>query len=141
MSVSERAYPPLLVAVGGFVGTFARYATSRAIDGSTAWPLATLVVNIAGAFALGLLIERLASGGAESSRARDVRLLVGTGFLGSFTTYSSFAVETERLLAEGAGGTAVGYVAMTLVVGLLACAAGMAVASWRSRRTLERSRA
>lgn len=116
-----------LVAAGGFLGTLARFAVARTTPDVAAWPVGTLLVNVVGAFALGLLLERLA-GGVETARRRRIRLLVGTGLLGSFTTYSSFALETERLLVVGAYGTAVAYVAASLVAGLVACAAGVAVA-------------
>lgn len=123
-----------LVAGGGFAGTLARYATGRVLDDSAGWPLATLVVNVVGAFVLGLLIEQLAVRGPDSKRGREVRLLLGTGFLGSFTTYSSFAVDAERLLADGAGATAIGYVAATLAIGLSSCVAGVVAASlWSGR--------
>lgn len=141
MSGSKRAYPLLLVAVGGFAGTLSRYATSRTLDDWTDWPMATMVVNIVGAFALGVLIERLAIRGPESERGRDVRLLVGTGFLGSFTTYSSFAVDAERLLADGAGATTAAYVAATLVVGLVSCVAGVLAATWWPQPGTERGQA
>ena len=122
------AYSSLLVVAGGVVGTLCRYGIGESLPTVRGWPLATLIVNVVGAFALGVLIERLAAVGPGRPRLRDVRLLVGTGFLGSFTTYSSFAVETERLLADGAYGTAIGYCAASLVLGLAACLGGIAVA-------------
>lgn len=117
----------LLVAAGGFLGTLARYGVSLLVDDVAAWPLATLCVNVTGAFLLGLLLELLAT--RPTGRGRSVRLLAGTGFLGSFTTYSSFAVEAERLAHGGLTPTALGYVAVSLVAGLSACLAGIAVAS------------
>ncbi|MGH3358325.1 MAG: fluoride efflux transporter FluC [Nocardioidaceae bacterium] len=122
------AYRCLLVAVGGFLGTLARYGIGSAVDDVEGFPVATLSVNALGAFAFGVLLERLATRGADPSRRRDLRLFAGTGFLGSFTTYSSFAVETERLLATGASSTALGYLATSLVCGLAACVAGVTVA-------------
>lgn len=125
----------LLVAVGGFLGTSARFGVSRVVDDAGAWPLATLSVNVLGAFLLGVLLERIAAGPA--ARGLSVRLLAGTGFLGSFTTYSSFAVEAERLAAGGLTPTALGYVLLSLGVGLAACSAGVVVAS-RSRSEADR---
>ncbi|UYM06443.1 fluoride efflux transporter FluC [Solicola gregarius] len=129
----DLAYASVLVVVGGIAGTLCRYGTAQALPTFHGWPVATMLVNVVGAFALGLLIERLAAIGPGSARLRHVRLLAGTGFLGSFTTYSSLAVETERLIGDGAYGTGVGYLVATLALGLVACLGGVAVAS-RPRR-------
>ena len=123
----------VVVFVGGAAGTFARYGVALAVPVREGWPLATLTVNVVGAFLLGLLLEGLARAGPENPARRRWRLLLGTGVLGGFTTYSSLAVETERLLASGRAGLAVGYALTSLVVGLAAAAAGVAVAA-RGRR-------
>ena len=119
-----------LVAVGGAVGTTARWALSEAV-GSTAggWPTATFVANLLGSFLLGVLLESLLRRGPESARGRLVRLGVGTGVLGGFTTFSSLALELERLLAAGQVGTAVAYGTASLLLGLLACLLGVALAA------------
>ena len=117
-----------LVALGGAIGSVLRYAVALALpvhDGG--WPLATLTVNVVGAFALGWLLEGLAGRGRETLRGRRLRLFAGTGLLGGFTTYSSLALETERLLAAGDVALALAYLSVTLVVGSLAAAAGVAV--------------
>ena len=134
--VRYRASAPLLVVVGGIAGTLCRYGVGEALPVVEGWPVATLLVNVTGAFALGLLVERIAVAGPDSPRLRNVRLLAGTGFLGSYTTYSSFASQTERLLAGDAYATALGYLLISLVLGLAACLGGMAVGarSWRTRR-------
>lgn len=116
-----------LVFLGGFVGTTARYAVALALPVAGGWPLATLAVNLTGAFLLALLLGRLAAWG--SADAVRLRLLLGTGVISGYTTYSTLAVETERLLATGSTGTALGYVAVTLVGGILAVVAGHALAS------------
>lgn len=124
----------LLVAAGGAVGTGLRYALSSTLGPSGAWPTATLVENVVGAFVLGLLLETLLCRGPETARGRAVRLGVGTGVLGGFTTFSSLAIELERLLAAGAVGTAAAYAAASVVLGLAACFAGVAVgARWAAR--------
>lgn len=123
------------VALGGLVGTAARVAVGQALPHEPgAWPVGTLVVNVVGAFALGLLLEALARAGADVGGRRLVRLGVGTGLIGSFTTYGALAVETERLLAGGAVGTGVAYALVSVVAGLLAAAAGIAVAGHPGRR-------
>ena len=90
----------LWVFFGGLLGAPARYLVEEALGDGGGFPLATFVVNVVGALALGLLLESLVLAGAETSMRRRVRLGLGTGFLGAFTTYSSFAVEIE-LLADG----------------------------------------
>ena len=112
------------VAVGGTAGTAARWATTAALDPARGWPTGTLVVNLVGAFLLGLLLERLARGGPDEGARRRVRLLGGTGFCGAFTTYSSLAVQTDVLAAGGAVGGALAYAAVSLVAGLTAASAG-----------------
>jgi len=131
-------YAPLLVIVGGVVGTLCRYGLGAAFPAVNGWPVATLLVNVTGSFTLGLLVERLAAHGPGSTRLRSVRLVAGTGFLGSYTTYSSFAVETERLLATGSFGTGIAYALVSAVVGLSACLCGIAAAtrSWRRPRSV-----
>lgn len=127
------------VAIGGVAGTAARYALALAKPPPAgAWPWATFIVNIAGAFILGALLEALARAGTDSGWRRNVRLLAGTGFCGSLTTYSTFAVEADLLVRDHAAGTALGYLAASLIVGLIATAAGIAAATghhrWRRAR-------
>lgn len=101
---------PLLVAGGGCAGTLARYAVGLAVGG----PTATLAVNLLGSLALGALVARVPG--------RRVQLFVGTGLLSSFTTYSTFAVETVALgPADGAAN-----VAATYLLGVAAALAGLA---------------
>lgn len=126
----------LLVGVGGALGTLARYGVGLAIPQSWQLPWPTLTVNLLGAFLLGALIEGLTRRGHDGGRRRAMRLLIGTGFMGGFTTYSSLAVETERLFAAGSRGTAVAYVAASLAAGLVACVVGVAAGSLRVRRRI-----
>ena len=114
-----------LVAVGGSFGSLARYGVEQLAGSSDGLPVGTLVVNLVGAFALGVLLEWLAVRGSHASYRRAVRLLFGTGFLGGFTTYSALAVETDGLFREGQVGLAVAYALATVVVGLAASLAGI----------------
>lgn len=114
-----------LVFVGGVLGTAARYGISSAVPHVRGVPVAILVVNVVGAFLLGLLLERLVRAGADDGVRRDLRLFAGTGVLGGFTTYSALATDTATLLADGHPGAAVGYGLGTLVLGLAAAAAGV----------------
>jgi len=124
----------LTVAVGGALGTTGRYAVSLLVGTGHLVPWATLVVNVCGAFLLGLLLERLARAGAETPRRRLVRLALGTGLLGGFTTYSALALEVQDLLSAHQIGTAVLYGVGTVCAGLLACAAGVALGARGSGR-------
>jgi CrcB protein len=86
-------------------------------------PLATFVVNVLGAFALGVVVSRLDV---------DGRAILGTGFTGGFTTYSAFALEPIEQWQHGMRGAAIANVAATVVVGTLAAALGLVVAGgWR----------
>jgi fluoride exporter len=118
----------LLVAAGGAAGTLVRWAVSEVVPAADGFPLATLAVNVVGSFVLGLLLERLARRGPETPSARRRRLGLGTGFCGGLTTWSSFAVEVDRLVSTGSPGTAAGYALVSLAAGLLAVVAGIAVA-------------
>jgi len=112
-----------LVALGAALGAPARYLTDRAVQRrrGSAFPLGTLVVNVAGSLVFGVLVGSADSGGASV----DLVLLAGTGFCGAFTTYSAFAFETFRLAEDGrtvaAGVNALGSV----LPGLAAAAAGV----------------
>lgn len=127
--------PPLLGAVwlGGAAGTGSRYLIGRVVPHAAGVPIATLAVNVVGAFALGVLMEALVRRGSDTGRRRALRLLLGTGFLGGFTTYSALAVDTVTLVRGGLLGTAVGYAAATVLVGGLASLAGIAVGTLTRR--------
>lgn len=114
-----------LVALGGAAGSIARHGVERMLGTSDGLPVGTLVVNLVGAFALGALLEGLATRGSDVGHRRAARLLFGTGFLGGFTTYSALAVETDGLLREGRVELALVYVLTTVVIGLLASLAGV----------------
>jgi len=121
----------LLVAAGGAVGTAARYGTALVLPPLGAVPVATIAVNLVGAFLLGLLLAGLARRGPDTGRRLTLRLLLGTGVLGGFTTYSSLATETATLGAAGDVLTASVYGLASVLLGVLAAAAGIAVgARW-----------
>jgi len=103
----------LLVALGGFVGAISRYGIDIAVGDATGG--GTLVVNVAGSFALGLLITRAAT--------TRVQLFAGTGALSSFTTYSAFVGDAVAL------GTTIGtaYVALSYALGFSAAGAGLLI--------------
>lgn len=124
----------LLVALGGLLGTAARYGFARAVPTPAGgWPWATFVVNLVGAFVLGALLEALARSGADVARQRRIRLLVGTGFCGSLTTCSTFAVEIDLLVRAHEPTTAFAYLAASLGAGIAVTAAGIVAATNHQR--------
>jgi CrcB protein len=120
--------PYLLVGMGGFVGANARYLVARALGGAfdTSFPLGTLVINVSGSLLLGILGAVLAQKLTPQSEA--MRLALGVGFLGGFTTFSTFEFETHALLADGSWLLAATNIAASVFVGLLAVRAGIVLA-------------
>ena len=116
----------LLIAAFGAAGAVSRYAVDGWVSDAThgQFPWGTLVVNLAGAFALGVVVaittERMVVGA-------NFRIALGIGFLGSFTTFSTYAYETIRLAEDGALSLAFLNAAGMVALGLLAAAAGLAV--------------
>ncbi|MBK4121378.1 fluoride exporter [Kocuria rhizophila] len=115
----------LLVAAGGAVGSVLRWGVTHVVATGSGWPWATLGCNVLGAFLLGLLLEALTRPGDETPRAHSTRLVLGTGLLGGFTTYSAFAQDLWEQLAAGGTGQAVLTAAVMLLAGLLAAGAGV----------------
>jgi len=113
----ERLKPALLVAVGGFAGAVLRHAVAVALPGGFPW--GTLAVNVTGSFALGVLLFEATVAGRLSA---ETRLVLGTGLLSSFTTYSTFAVQTAALSPM----LAVANVAANYALGFAAVLAGRA---------------
>ena len=118
------------VAVGGLIGTSARYGLGRWFPvGSGGWPVTTFAINVLGALLLGFLLEALIRSGPDTSWRQVVRLGAGTGALGSFTTYSALAVDTDLLLRDGYLLAAATYALGTVLAGLLATGVGIALAA------------
>lgn len=112
------------------MGALARFGVARLLPTtSDGFPTATFVTNVIGAFLLGLLLEQLARRGAGAAVRHETRLLLGTGLLGAFTTYSTLAVEVTLLGRAGRFGLAVGYGMGSALAGLAAAALGLLAAS------------
>lgn len=107
----------LLVFLGGTLGTAARLAAGLVVPDAGGIPLATLGVNIVGALLIGILAARIPS-------SADLRVFLGTGVLGGFTTYSAFMTGTVQLWAH-APALAAAYAIGSLVLGLAAAALGL----------------
>ncbi len=117
MSVRTRTL--LLVAAGGALGTLLRLAATAGESDGVPW--STLLVNLAGAFGLGVLVAVLA---ARDDRAA-LRLVVGAGLFGALTTWSGLAVQTVLLVRDGRAATGALYLLLNLAGGVLAAVAGL----------------
>jgi fluoride exporter len=95
------------------------------VAGGSQLPLVTFLINVVGAFLLGVLLERLGRGRGEPEPRRLVRLFAGTGFLGGFTTYSALATEVVQLGQAGLAAQAMAYALGTVLLGAVASVAGM----------------
>ncbi|MEU4711063.1 CrcB family protein [Nocardia salmonicida] len=130
------------VAVGGLIGAPARYGLGIAFPHSSSghWPVTTFAINIVGAFVLGVLLEALARLGPDAGWRQRVRLCMGTGLIGSFTTYSTLAVDTDLLLRARYPWSAITYSLGTVIAGLVATAAGVGVGAWTAARLVRELR-
>jgi CrcB protein len=116
-----------LVALGGALGASSRYEIELALPaGAGAWPWATFAVNVSGALVLGVLLTLLA-GGAGGRVGTVTRPLVATGFVGAYTTWSTYMVEVAVLARDGSTAVAAGYLVASLGAGLAAAATGIAL--------------
>lgn len=117
----------LMVALGGAVGAVARWGLGGWVQSllDTTFPLGTLFVNILGSFLLGFFMPFFESLAWSS----DVRTLVTIGFLGAFTTFSTFSYEAVVLLEGGEWGRGAYYMVGTFLLGLAGLVSGLALAS------------
>jgi CrcB protein len=117
----------ILIFLGGGAGSVARYGLmnliSRSMPGSS-FPWHTLGVNVLGAFAIGILIEVLA---LRISMPQPERFLLVTGFLGGFTTFSAFSMETALLLERGDYVNMAAYIVASVVVTVAAVFIGIGI--------------
>jgi len=129
------ATPPLAatayVALGGAIGSVLRYQAGRLMTlvlgpaAVTAFPWATLLVNVSGSLAMGLLAGWLARNGGIAGDAG--RLFVGVGLLGGFTTFSAFSLELMMLIERGQPALALTYAGVSIIAGLTALYIGLIV--------------
>ena len=116
----------LLVGVGGFVGSVARYLVAILFSSqiSSVFPFATLTVNIVGCFLIGILFALSDRGNVFSP---EWRILLTTGFCGGFTTFSTFSYESLRLMQDGEYLYLAAYVFISVFIGLTATYLGIAL--------------
>ncbi|MBK4214922.1 fluoride efflux transporter CrcB [Paracoccus caeni] len=115
--------PFLQVAIGGAVGSVARYGVYRLMPaGWSGFPVATLIVNVTGSFVMGLLAALLAHRGGQ-----HLAPLLLTGVLGGYTTFSAFSLDALSLWERGQMVGASAYILVSVVLSLAAVLVGMAV--------------
>lgn len=134
LQIHQTAVFQTTVFAGGCLGALARYGVIRAFPAhSLSWPASTFLVNMTGAFILGILLEALSRRGSDTGLRRLLRLWLGTGFMGAYTTYSTLAVDTDLLLKNGEVTIAVFYTAASLIGGVTLGALGIWVGSLNSK--------
>ncbi|MGB3501092.1 MAG: fluoride efflux transporter CrcB [Mesorhizobium sp.] len=117
-------YHLLLVGAGGAIGASLRHLVSMAslrLWGPN-FPIGTMVINIAGCFAMGVLIELIAR---KFNASAELRLFIATGILGGFTTFSAFSLDAAVLWERGAYGSTLLYVGGSVIGSLIAVFAGL----------------
>jgi CrcB protein len=130
-----------LVFAGGTVGTAVRDLLVITVPPAAGVAVVIVGINVGGAFLLGLLLETLAGRGRDEGRCRQLRLLLGTGLLGGFTTYSALATDTSLLLADNRLGAALLYALGTVLLGALASWSGILTGAALNRRRRRGGRA
>lgn len=121
MTASSTLSASVYVLLGGGAGAWLRFMAGRLIP-SASFPFATLTVNVLGSFAMGVLTGWLAR---QGQGGESLRLLLGVGVLGGFTTFSAFSLDLVLMIQRGATGAAAGYVLLSLVGGVLGLFAGL----------------
>lgn len=123
-------YPYLLVAIGGALGSVARYGTGVAIGRvwNLSFPLGTMLINIAGSLVMGLFVGFLAR--TTPSWQSDGRLFFAVGVLGGFTTFSSFSLDAISMIERGEWVSATIYVIGSVLIALAGLYLGLLIFRW-----------
>ncbi len=115
----------LAIGLGSFIGGIGRYLLSKLIQSYliVLFPFGTLTINVIGCFFIGVVFGWNAKGSLDPTWL----LFLTTGILGGFTTFSAFSMETVNMMREGQAGMALGYVTLSIVLGMLATYAGLSL--------------
>lgn len=103
----------MYIGIAGALGAIARYSIGVFMISESGFPFATLLVNLTGCYALAFITSR------TLPFSNNIKLAIGTGFLGSFTTFSAFSVETITMLENGKIGIAILYIILSIVGGII----------------------
>jgi CrcB protein len=125
----NRFAPVGCVFIGGVLGTSIRAAFSFLQPTDTAWPYVTFIVNLCGAFILGLLLEYLSITGKDEGGRKLFRLFAGTGIMGGFTTYGTFILEVDTRFEGHQIWLAVAYAVVSVVCGVALAGLGVVAAN------------
>jgi CrcB protein len=119
----------MLVGIGGFLGAVARFVVGRLVSDrwGTSWPWGTFIINMTGCFMIAFFVTLTAE---RVTIHEGWRFLFPVGFVGAYTTFSTYEFETMRLIDSGAWARAASYVVLSTVVGLFA----VFLAAWVARR-------
>ena len=118
--------PIILVMTGGAIGAAMRYGLSRALPvGAAGWPWPTFAANVVGGLCMGVLANWMLRG---DNAAEPLRLFLGVGVLGGFTTFSAFSLEMAQMVQRGQMGMAAIYAFASVTLALGAIFAGMVIA-------------
>jgi CrcB protein len=119
--------PYLAISAGGALGAMARYflAEWATTQWGTHFPVGTLVINVSGSCVLGVYLTLVTE---RYTGHEATRLFVATGFLGAYTTFSTFSVEALRLIETGDAAAGMAYIVASVVLSIVAAAIGMIVA-------------
>src|SRR3954453_23868816 len=125
-AVSSASMPLLLIGLGGFAGAIARYAVDGAVADRTGgdFPWGTAIINVSGSFLLGFLFAMTAD---RKLLPADIRGPLMIGFLGAYTTFSTWMLESWGLIESGSYGAALANVGGCAVLGVLPVAAGLVI--------------
>lgn len=121
----------LYVALGGSIGALSRYQLGRAITyvagPASGFPWATMIINVFGSLGMGVLLGWLARSNQSAAGAETIRLLLGVGLLGGFTTFSAFSAEMVTLIQRGQLLQCFAYGSVSLLAGMTAFLIGLVV--------------
>lgn len=120
----------ILVMIGGFFGAMSRFALGEWIHPTNGFPVGTLLINLFGCFLLGWFLTAVS---IKKKIRAEFSLAIGTGFIGSFTTFSTFSVETFNLFQQGLFLMGLFYIIVTTVLGLVLAYLGQKLALPKKR--------
>lgn len=136
MKKTSRYSGAWLVFAGGALGTFFRYLVSHYFEGGT-FPAGVFAVNILGAFLLAWAVGAITSSGALTPKKVRFRLFFGTGMMGGFTTYSTFALQTAGAVSDNNWALVASYGLGTVLLGAVASVLGLLLGRARAPRNVE----